>query len=109
LPLALAVVLSVVRALPVPNRKQRAKIMEIYSPEIVTAQQNLIFLLQNDADNQALIESAQQRLSLLGLTSDQIKDIEQSKKPIMQLSIYSPYSGVIVERGVGGLSPHQRK
>lgn len=81
------------------------KIMEIYSPEIVTAQQNLIFLLQSDADNQALIESAKQRLSLLGLTSDQIKGIEQSKKPIMQLSIYSPYSGVIVERGVGGLSP----
>jgi len=65
----------------------------------------LIFLLQSDADNQALIESAKQRLSLLGLTSDQIKGIEQSKKPIMQLSIYSPYSGVIVERGVGGLSP----
>jgi Cu(I)/Ag(I) efflux system membrane fusion protein len=81
------------------------KIMEIYSPEIVTAQQNLIFLLQSDADNQALIESAKQRLSLLGLTSDQIKGIEQSKKPIMQLSIYSPYSGVIVERGVGGSSP----
>lgn len=81
------------------------KIMEIYSPEIVTAQQNLIFLLQSDADNQALIESAKQRLLLLGLTSDQIKGIEQSKNPLIQLSIYSPYSGVIVERGVGGLAP----
>ncbi|MEZ4905742.1 MAG: efflux RND transporter periplasmic adaptor subunit [Spirosomataceae bacterium] len=81
------------------------KIMDIYSPEIVTAQQNLIFLLQNDADNQALIESARQRLSLLGLTSEQIKAVEQSKKPTMQLSIYSPYSGVIVERGVGGAAP----
>lgn len=81
------------------------KIMDIYSPEIVTAQQNLIFLLQNDADNQILIESARQRLSLLGLTSEQIKTVEQSKKPTMQLSIYSPFSGVIVERGVGGSAP----
>jgi Cu(I)/Ag(I) efflux system membrane fusion protein len=81
------------------------KIMDIYSPEIVTAQQNLIFLLQNDADNQNLIESARQRLSLLGLTSEQIKTVEQSKKPTIQLSIYSPYSGVIVERGVGGSAP----
>jgi Cu(I)/Ag(I) efflux system membrane fusion protein len=75
--------------------------MDIYSPDIVTTQQNLIFLLQNDAENQTLIDNARQRLLLLGLTSDQLKSVEQSKKPIMQLSIYSPYSGIIVEGRAG--------
>ncbi|MCP1386575.1 efflux RND transporter periplasmic adaptor subunit [Runella salmonicolor] len=86
---------------PFQTIRKGQKIMDIYSPDLVTAQQNLIFLLQNDAENQTLIDNARQRLLLLGLTSDQLKSVEQSKKPIMQLSIYSPYSGIIVERSAG--------
>lgn len=86
---------------PFQTIRKGQKIMDIYSPDIVTSQQNLIFLLQNDAENQTLIDNARQRLLLLGLTSDQLKSVEQNKKPIIQLSIYSPYSGIIVERGAG--------
>ncbi len=47
------------------------RIMDIYSPEILTAQQNLLFLLKNDPENKAFIESAKQKLLLLGMSSQQ--------------------------------------
>jgi Cu(I)/Ag(I) efflux system membrane fusion protein len=75
------------------------KIMEIYSPEILTAEQNLIFLLQNDPSNSSLIEAAKQRLVLLGMEEQQIKHIMQSKNPLLTISIFSKYSGHVHEAG----------
>ena len=40
------------------------KIMDVYSPELLTAQQNLLFVIQNDAGNSSLIAAARQRLIL---------------------------------------------
>ena len=42
-------------------------ILDIYSPELLTAQQNLLFLLKNDAGNTTLIEAAKEKLLLLGM------------------------------------------
>ena len=42
------------------------KVMDIYSPELLTGEQNLLFLLKNDATNTVLINAAKQRLLLLG-------------------------------------------
>jgi Cu(I)/Ag(I) efflux system membrane fusion protein len=75
------------------------KIMEIYSPEILTAEQNLLFLLQNDSNNSSLIESAKQRLVLLGMDELQIKQIIQTKNPLLTIAVFSKYSGHIHEAG----------
>jgi Cu(I)/Ag(I) efflux system membrane fusion protein len=75
------------------------KIMEIYSPEIVTAEQNLIFLLQNDPSNSSLIEAAKQRLVFLGMDEQQMKQIIQSKNPLLTIAVFSKYSGHIHEAG----------
>ncbi|MBN8864692.1 MAG: efflux RND transporter periplasmic adaptor subunit, partial [Sphingobacteriales bacterium] len=40
-------------------------ILDIYSPELLTAQQNLLFLLKNDAANITFIEAAKEKLLLL--------------------------------------------
>ena len=69
------------------------KIMDIYSPELLTGQQNLIFLLTNDAANTSLIEAAKDRLLLLGISRDQLQSIIQNKKAIYSISIYSNYKG----------------
>jgi membrane fusion protein, copper/silver efflux system len=79
-----------------PVRKGE-KLYDIYSPELVTAQRELIYLLENDASNQAMIERARQKLSLLGLSANQIQSIENRKKADNTLSVYSPYNGYIVE------------
>jgi membrane fusion protein, copper/silver efflux system len=69
------------------------KIMDIYSPELLTAQQNLIFLLTNDTANTTLIQAAKDRLLLLGMSSEQLNNISQTKEPLLSVSIYSNYKG----------------
>lgn len=77
------------------------KILDIYSPELMTAQQNLLFLLNNDPQNTSMINAAKQRLLLLGLTSGQIEQIIKNQEPSFSITVYSNYSGHIHESGSG--------
>ncbi len=80
------------------------KIMDIYSPELMTTQQNLLFLLNNDAGNTSLISAAKQRLLLLGLTEQQLNSIIRSGKPDFTISVYSNYSGHIHEAALENMN-----
>ncbi|MGE5108388.1 MAG: efflux RND transporter periplasmic adaptor subunit [Sphingobacteriales bacterium] len=80
------------------------KIMDIYSPEIMTAQQNLIFLLKNDPDNSSFIESAKEKLLLLGMSNEQLMDVIKSQKPSFAIAVYSNYSGHIHEAGASSMT-----
>lgn len=73
--------------------KKGQKIMDVYSPELLTAQQNLLFLVKNDADNSSLISAARQKLLLLGMNTVQIQKVLQNGQPLMSVSIYSGSSG----------------
>jgi len=75
------------------------KIMEIYSPELLTGQQNLLFLVKNDPSNSTLINAAKQRLLLLGMTESQLQKIISTGKTIFSVTVYSPYSGHVHEAG----------
>lgn len=87
-----------------PVRKGQ-HLLDIYSPEIVTAQQELIFLKENDPNNATLLENARRRLSLLGLTDKQITGVEASRKPLLSLPVFSPYAGLLVENPGAGPTP----
>lgn len=81
------------------------RIMDIYSPEILTAQQNLIFLMNNSPDDVSMLNASKEKLKLLGLTDAQLQKIERNKLPINPLPVYSPYGGHIHDIGTGnGLS-----
>ncbi|MBF0559151.1 MAG: efflux RND transporter periplasmic adaptor subunit [Nitrospirae bacterium] len=87
---------------------------EIYSPELLATQQELINLLKWDKENKsvksgtvasmlandsrALIEGARQRLRLSDISEEQINRIEQTGKPMRTLTIYSPVSGYVVQK-----------
>ncbi|MHB8261331.1 MAG: efflux RND transporter periplasmic adaptor subunit [Bacteroidia bacterium] len=75
------------------------KLMEIYSPELVTAEQDLMFLLGNDAQNTSLIELAKQKLLLLGMSEDQLRELIQKKIVKNTITVYSAFSGHIHESG----------
>lgn len=72
-------------------------VMDIYSPELVTAQQELLFLLKNDPTNETLIDAAKQKLLLLGLSNDQLQKVMRSGKAKQVVTVYSNYSGHIHE------------
>ena len=78
------------------------RIMDIYSPELMTAQQNLLLLLKRDKENEGMIESAKQRLLLLGFSQQQLQQVIQSGKPTLAVAVYSNYSGHIHEAGSPG-------
>lgn len=73
------------------------KLLELYSPDIITAQRELIYLLEADAENSTLITGAKQKLRLLGLTEGQLADLIRARKPSYSLAVYSPYDGYVVE------------
>ena len=80
------------------------KIMEIYSPELVTSQENLLFLLANDPTNSSLIESAKEKLSLLGMDARQVEEVVKTRKPAYTISVYSAVSGHIHEAGSSAMN-----
>jgi len=74
-------------------------VMDIYSPELLTAQQNLLFLLKNDAGNTSLVNAAKQRLLLLGMSSEQLQKVVSTGRTIFAITVYSNYTGHIHEAG----------
>lgn len=72
-------------------------LMEVYSQDLVAAQNNYLFLLKNDSTNQSLIASAKERLLLQGMTVSQINNIANTGKVQHAVTIYSPESGIIDE------------
>jgi Cu(I)/Ag(I) efflux system membrane fusion protein len=72
------------------------KVAEIYSPELLTAQRELLFLMENDAENQNLIQGAKQKLTLLGATGPQISEVIKRKEAFNTFAIYSVYDGYVL-------------
>lgn len=81
---------------------QGAKIMDIYSPELVTAQQDLLFLLRHDQNSTSMINAAKEKLLLLGMTEQQLEQVMQSQKALYTVTVYSNYSGHI--HGAGNMN-----
>ena len=72
-------------------------VFEIYSADLVTAQENLLYLLKSAPEEKALIEAARQKLVLLQLTPEQIAKTETSGKVNSSIPVYSKYSGHVQE------------
>ncbi|MBI5141568.1 MAG: efflux RND transporter periplasmic adaptor subunit [Nitrospirae bacterium] len=85
-----------------------APVAEIYSPETVSAQLEYLLALKSrekmkalgivEAANDGLIESGRQRLLQWGVREDQLEQIEKTGKPIMSLPVYTPISGIVIEK-----------
>lgn len=71
------------------------KLFDLYSPELLTEQQNFIYLVSNDAENKAIIKASKQKLLLYGMTESQINSLVSTKKGNPIISIFSPASGII--------------
>ncbi len=72
------------------------KLMEVYSPELVTAQKELLYLVQLAPEDTQLIESARQRLLLLGATQEQVNRLIRTGEASYTFALYSPYDGYAI-------------
>jgi Cu(I)/Ag(I) efflux system membrane fusion protein len=76
------------------------KVAQIYSPELLTSQENLLFILKNDADNISFINTAKQKLLLLGMSGTELNKVIKTRKPLYSVSVYSNYSGHVHDAGM---------
>ena len=87
--------------------KKGDPLLEIYSPELVSAQQELLLAKQNlntlshsgfpDITDgaQRLLEASRRRLSLWDVSAAQIAQIEKSGQVQKRLTLEAPYSGIV--------------
>jgi Cu(I)/Ag(I) efflux system membrane fusion protein len=84
-------------------------LLSIYSPDVLTTEQEFLNLLQMRDDarksgagaasnsSEALIESARRRLILWNLTTNQVEQLEQSRVARDTFDLCSPFRGVVQE------------
>lgn len=87
--------------------KEGDHLVYMYSEQLYTAQQELIGALKRAREEKPdsffsgginLVESAREKLRLLGITAEQIAAIEKQAKPSDHMTIYSPIGGIVVQK-----------
>ena len=73
--------------------KKGERIADVYSPELNTYQEEYLFLLKSGEDSLAV--KAKQKLKLLGLSENQIQQVEKSNTVTHAITITSPIDGFI--------------
>jgi Cu(I)/Ag(I) efflux system membrane fusion protein/cobalt-zinc-cadmium efflux system membrane fusion protein len=92
--------------------KKGQKLLEIYSPELVTAQEEYLLALQNaemlsksglsqvSANGHDLLASARRRLELWDVSADQITRLDKTRKFQRTLALTSPADGIVLHKNV---------
>jgi Cu(I)/Ag(I) efflux system membrane fusion protein len=76
--------------------KKGQLVMEVYSPDLVAAQRELLFLAREGQSH--LHQSTIQKLIYMGMTRAQIDRVLASGEPLYRVGVFSPVSGFIAER-----------
>lgn len=71
-------------------------IAEIYSPEMVNAQRELVFVLENDSENEGLVDAAKRKLRLYGMAESDISRVVRTRRVSNTISLYSPHTGYVI-------------
>lgn len=78
-----------------PVRKGQ-KVAEIYSPDLVTAQRELLYIVKNDPQNGSLITAAKNKMLAMGVSTDQLNTILRQQAAQYSFAIFSPYNGYVL-------------
>lgn len=94
------------------NVKKGQKLIDIYSPELVAAQQELITALSygaavmNSGDKSIagsgkdLIANSVRKLELLDVPDSEIKRIENTKEIKKYITLYAPFDGTVIHKNI---------
>jgi Cu(I)/Ag(I) efflux system membrane fusion protein/cobalt-zinc-cadmium efflux system membrane fusion protein len=75
-------------------------LFDIYSPELVSAQEEYLLALRAAGRDSPLSKSARQRLAFFDLSSWHIEQIEKAKAPLRTIHIVAPQTGYILHKNV---------
>jgi hypothetical protein len=81
---------------PLQQVRKGQVVAEVYSPELLAAQRELLFLTENDPGNVELVASAKNKLALLGMSVEQIEQLIQKKEASAKVPIFSSRDGYLV-------------
>jgi Cu(I)/Ag(I) efflux system membrane fusion protein len=81
--------------------KKGQPLFEIYSPDLVQAQNDYLIALSNNKNEiNPLLDASRKKLELFGLTDNQIDELKRSGEIKLTLTYYSPVSGTVIEKNV---------
>ena len=80
--------------------KQGQPLFEIYSPDLVQAQNEYLIALNNSSNSTSLLKASKKKLEIFGLTSDQIQMLKKTREINLSLTYFSPISGTVIEKKV---------
>lgn len=74
-------------------------LVEIYSPDLVVAQQEMLIALESTRGS-SLVESSTRKLLRWGLTQEQVDELILNRKIHERLTLFSPIKGTVTEKMV---------
>lgn len=83
--------------------KKGEPLLEIYSPELVSAEEEYIIAFaykDTDPDQAELFRRAHRKLMYWDIPHDQINRLEQTRQPEKTMALVAPETGVVVEKNV---------
>jgi len=78
--------------------KQGDKLADIYSPALISAQQELIQAVQNNDDRMATL--VREKLRRYGIDDAQIETIAQQTEPLEHLTLTAPTAGTVLSKNI---------
>ncbi len=89
--------------------RKNEPLLSIYSPDLVAAQLDYLVAIKTGAKSadsasslhrldHSLVDASRTRLKLLDMTDAQIATLERTQQAAKTVTLYSPFSGVVVER-----------
>ncbi len=88
-------------------------LFEIYSPDLVQAQNEYLIALnnsvkgsnlvegeKNNKNSNSLLNASRKKLEIYGLTANQIQELETSREIQLTLTYFSPFTGTVIEKKV---------
>lgn len=80
--------------------EQGEKLADIYSPELISAQRELLEAAGNKEADPVMYESARRKLRLLGLPDSEVQRIEANGEVMDQIPIVATQSGYVTQKNV---------
>lgn len=80
--------------------KKGQPLFEIYSPDLVQAQNEYLIALNNSSNSSSLLKAAKKKLEIFGLVPEQIQTLERTREINITLTYFSPVSGTVIEKKV---------